>query len=322
MTINGAVAKPAREVKPGDKLELRIGPTKRLIDVHALGERRGPASEAALLYTESEDSIKARSEADRAAAAHPSPFRRRRRAADQARPSSARPRARPLEQPEDRCGRAGGEHHDEERRPPPHQHAGDQHCGSARPTPVARRRPASASRSALRAPGRPAARAPNVRRPPRPPGSRARRRRPSARTRRRTGRARPPSSPSCRQRDHSRSGSGHDRHPCWGEQQEHERDDDTGDRGRRGARASELRRQQRDEDGRKERVEAEVTRVDATAGQSADERPGVPEDEHGCAREQERPAGRPPRPARGPWQSSRRSRGVRRPAGVAGPTAG
>ena len=42
---------------------LRIGPTKRVIDVHALAERRGPASEAALLYTESEDSIKARSEA-------------------------------------------------------------------------------------------------------------------------------------------------------------------------------------------------------------------------------------------------------------------
>lgn len=63
VTINGAVAKPAREVRPGDKLELRIGPTKRLIDVRALAERRGPASEAALLYTESEASIKARTEA-------------------------------------------------------------------------------------------------------------------------------------------------------------------------------------------------------------------------------------------------------------------
>ncbi len=63
VTINGAVAKPAREVKPGDKLELRIGPTKRLIEVHALAERRGPASEAVLLYTESEESVKARGEA-------------------------------------------------------------------------------------------------------------------------------------------------------------------------------------------------------------------------------------------------------------------
>lgn len=63
VTINGAVAKPAREVRPGDKLELRIGPTKRVIDVRALAERRGPASEAALLYTESEESVQARQEA-------------------------------------------------------------------------------------------------------------------------------------------------------------------------------------------------------------------------------------------------------------------
>lgn len=63
VSINGAVAKPAREVRPGDRLELRIGPTKRLIEVRGLAERRGPATEAVLLYSESEESVKARKEA-------------------------------------------------------------------------------------------------------------------------------------------------------------------------------------------------------------------------------------------------------------------
>ena len=64
VTINGTTAKPSREVKAGDRLELRIGPTRRIIGVHALSERRGPASEAALLYTETPESIEARAEAN------------------------------------------------------------------------------------------------------------------------------------------------------------------------------------------------------------------------------------------------------------------
>ena len=63
VTINGAVAKPSREVKPGDRLELRIGPTRRVVDVHALAERRGPAAEAARLYSETPESVAAREEA-------------------------------------------------------------------------------------------------------------------------------------------------------------------------------------------------------------------------------------------------------------------
>ena len=60
VTINGAIAKPAREVRPGDRLELRIGPVRRVVDVVALAERRGPASEAVRLYVETPESIEAR----------------------------------------------------------------------------------------------------------------------------------------------------------------------------------------------------------------------------------------------------------------------
>ena len=60
VTINGVVAKPAREVKPGDRVEIRTGGIRRVVDVHALAERRGPASEAAKLYTETPESVQAR----------------------------------------------------------------------------------------------------------------------------------------------------------------------------------------------------------------------------------------------------------------------
>jgi len=60
VTVNGAVAKPSCEVRPGDRLELRLGPTRRVLDVLALAERRGPAAEAARLYAETPDSVAAR----------------------------------------------------------------------------------------------------------------------------------------------------------------------------------------------------------------------------------------------------------------------
>jgi ribosome-associated heat shock protein Hsp15 len=63
VVINGAVAKPSREVRPGDALELRIGPTRRMLTVDALSERRVSAALAAGLYTETEASIEARDEA-------------------------------------------------------------------------------------------------------------------------------------------------------------------------------------------------------------------------------------------------------------------
>lgn len=54
--LNGERVKPAREVKPGDALELRIGEYEWLLTVTALAERRGSAELARGLYRESEES--------------------------------------------------------------------------------------------------------------------------------------------------------------------------------------------------------------------------------------------------------------------------
>ena len=58
--LNGAAAKPAREVKPGDRLEIHNGDTRWEVIVQALSEKRGPAPEARLLYEETTESIAAR----------------------------------------------------------------------------------------------------------------------------------------------------------------------------------------------------------------------------------------------------------------------
>jgi ribosome-associated heat shock protein Hsp15 len=50
--VNGARAKPARNVRPGDVVRIRLGPFEHLVTVRALSARRGPASEAVLLYEE------------------------------------------------------------------------------------------------------------------------------------------------------------------------------------------------------------------------------------------------------------------------------
>ena len=57
---NGADAKPAREVKAGDKLTVRNEGGTFEIDVLALSEVRGPAAEAQALYRETEQSVEAR----------------------------------------------------------------------------------------------------------------------------------------------------------------------------------------------------------------------------------------------------------------------
>lgn len=62
VTINDVVAKPSREIKVGDRLELRTSGVKRVVDVRGLAERRGPAVEAAQLYVETPESIAARAE--------------------------------------------------------------------------------------------------------------------------------------------------------------------------------------------------------------------------------------------------------------------
>jgi ribosome-associated heat shock protein Hsp15 len=58
--VNGERAKPSRPIKPGDRLEITIGQVGRTVVVAQVTARRGPASEAALLYDETAESIAAR----------------------------------------------------------------------------------------------------------------------------------------------------------------------------------------------------------------------------------------------------------------------
>src|ERR1700754_3529221 len=58
--VNGVAAKPSKDVKPGDELELRTGPVRVNVVIRGTAPRRGPASEAQLLYEESEESVDAR----------------------------------------------------------------------------------------------------------------------------------------------------------------------------------------------------------------------------------------------------------------------
>lgn len=49
--LNGtSVTKPATTIKPGDELEMVLGPWRRWLRIKALGDRRGPAPEAQTLY--------------------------------------------------------------------------------------------------------------------------------------------------------------------------------------------------------------------------------------------------------------------------------
>lgn len=52
----GECVKAAREVKPGDRLEVAVGELRWEVVVQRLSERRGPASEARTLYEETEAS--------------------------------------------------------------------------------------------------------------------------------------------------------------------------------------------------------------------------------------------------------------------------
>jgi ribosome-associated heat shock protein Hsp15 len=61
--VGGHAVKPSRDVRPGDRLEVTLGPVRRCVVVLATAERRGPAREAALLYEETAESIAAREHA-------------------------------------------------------------------------------------------------------------------------------------------------------------------------------------------------------------------------------------------------------------------
>src|SRR6478672_8956944 len=55
--VNGDAAKPARTVKVGDRVRLRLGPTEYRLTVTAIGERRGSAEVAQSLYVELPESL-------------------------------------------------------------------------------------------------------------------------------------------------------------------------------------------------------------------------------------------------------------------------
>jgi ribosome-associated heat shock protein Hsp15 len=80
--VNGQPAKPSRELKVGDRLELRLGHDVRLLVVRGLSTQRGPAPVAQALYEETAESL-----ATRAAAAE------RRRLAPE--PAAAQTQGRP-----------------------------------------------------------------------------------------------------------------------------------------------------------------------------------------------------------------------------------
>jgi ribosome-associated heat shock protein Hsp15 len=91
--LNGRAVKPGREVRPGDRLDITIGPARLSVVVRATALRRGPAREAATLFEETQESLDAREQRARerrlAAAAAPEPgprpTKRDRRRLDRAR---------------------------------------------------------------------------------------------------------------------------------------------------------------------------------------------------------------------------------------------
>ncbi len=56
VSVNAERVKAAKALKPGDTVVVRRPPFEHAVVVKALSERRGPASEAALLYEETEES--------------------------------------------------------------------------------------------------------------------------------------------------------------------------------------------------------------------------------------------------------------------------
>ena len=61
--VNAQVAKPSRELRVGDLLQLRQGPVQRTVLIAGLSHLRGPAPVAQALYQETAASLAARSQA-------------------------------------------------------------------------------------------------------------------------------------------------------------------------------------------------------------------------------------------------------------------
>lgn len=58
--VHGDRAKRAKQIQVGDQVEIRLGPYLHVVVVQGVSERRGPATEAARLYTETAESLAAR----------------------------------------------------------------------------------------------------------------------------------------------------------------------------------------------------------------------------------------------------------------------
>ncbi|MDO9359601.1 MAG: S4 domain-containing protein [Polaromonas sp.] len=58
--VNSIEAKPARDIKAGDTVQLRQGPVTRTILIRALSQQRGAAPVAQQLYEETPDSVRQR----------------------------------------------------------------------------------------------------------------------------------------------------------------------------------------------------------------------------------------------------------------------
>lgn len=71
--VNGLVAKPSRDLKPGDLIEIRQGPVLLAITVRGLSNARGPAPVAQALYEETAESVARREEAARQRRETPEP---------------------------------------------------------------------------------------------------------------------------------------------------------------------------------------------------------------------------------------------------------
>ncbi|MFN3860739.1 MAG: RNA-binding S4 domain-containing protein [Roseateles sp.] len=71
--MGGQPVKPARDVKVGDLLTVRIGAVTREVEVRGLSQQRGPAPQAQALYAETPASITAREAAAEARRLAPEP---------------------------------------------------------------------------------------------------------------------------------------------------------------------------------------------------------------------------------------------------------
>ena len=71
--VNGQAAKPAKELRLGDLVEIRQGAVLRAIQVRGLSNIRGPAPVAQALYEETPDSVARREDAVRQRRETPEP---------------------------------------------------------------------------------------------------------------------------------------------------------------------------------------------------------------------------------------------------------